>query len=323
MTASSPLATGESISVLGANVYLFTARMQNRFLAEVLAPGLPALASGRDGFRFWFDRFDARGPHLFLLFWVEASEIDDLRAQMEALISDFLESSRALGPSADNPSAARIEELHAACSGKSLCQADRLAGMAEEFDFEMFTQPDSGYPFHLTPTHGPRDAVWSQVSDLSRWCLEQRLAAGEKPATAAALRLVASLDRELERSPIDPLAYWHRHVQSLMPNIDTLLEEKGSGVVEGLLTSVGEQNRGVFERVWSWAETAQPAWEGLPTLLLCLGERPSTEAVRLLREIVHVSLKQLGLSVPKHFPVVLYAWASHRLSAVPVEVTES
>lgn len=309
-----PSAAEVGIRVLAANVYLFSIRRQNRFLAETLAPALPGLASDFEDFRFWFDRFDARGPHLFLLFSAAETGIDALRARLEALITGGLEALAAEGPADDTPGAARIEELHAACRGKTLCAADRQPGLAADGSFVLDSQPADAYPFHLTPAHGPADTIWPRISALTNWTLEQRAAAGDEPATAAALRFMAGLDRQLRASDAEPADYWHHHLKSLMHELDALLEEKGEPFVDALAAGLGDANRRVFQQVWQWAETAEPAWDGLPALVSDVTTR-GPGAWRLLREIVHGALKQLGLVVPKHLPILIFGWLQYRRPA--------
>jgi hypothetical protein len=122
---------------------------------------------------------------------------------------------------------------------------------------------------------------------------------------------MAGLDRQLRASDAEAADYWHHHLKSLMHELDDLLEEKGEPFVDALAAGIGEPNRKVFQQVWKWAETAEPAWDGLPALVSDITAR-GPGAWRLLREIVHGALKQLGLVVPKHLPILIFGWVQHR-----------
>src|SRR6185436_17825658 len=52
---------------LGGNVYLWSRAAQNRFLTRCLGPAIRELQDQGLASGFWFDRFDARGPHVFFL----------------------------------------------------------------------------------------------------------------------------------------------------------------------------------------------------------------------------------------------------------------
>jgi hypothetical protein len=86
-----------------------------------------------------------------------------------------------------------------------------------------------------------------------------------------------------------------------------MLESLGLALLAHMEKRVGEANREVFDRIWRAPE------EGTylavqHDLLRELEALPESRRWPVLREINHVLLKQLGLTVPLHLPLVLFFW---------------
>src|SRR5262249_44500109 len=148
-----------------------------------LRRGLPA--------RFWFSRFDARGPHLFLVVSVAAESAGAAREELSSAFAAYL-STEERGESMPE---SEVEARHAACWGKALAVVDRAPGFAEDGTFVSFEQPAAGYPFFLAGG-AAGDGIWETLTEQSRWCVRELAKVAPRNATASALRWLGELDRQ-------------------------------------------------------------------------------------------------------------------------------
>jgi hypothetical protein len=89
--------------------------------------------------------------------------------------------------------------------------------------------------------------------------------------------------------------------------LEARLREDEAAVLATLPTVVGERNRAVFGRVWDEA----PPWPALErTVEIALADdgRTPEQKRKLLRNVNHNTLLQLGQPVLHHVPLILYAW---------------
>jgi hypothetical protein len=295
---------------LGFNVYLAHQSRQNRFLVDCLSPAVEEVRRGWPGTRFWFSRFDARGPHLFV---VISANRQDTPVLVEC-ISDRLTTYLAQQRGGEHMSQEEVEERHAACRGKSLCAVDREAGLAEEGTFRSFGHPIDGYPFFLM-TGAAEDGIPELLSEQSLWSIQELAKVAPRNAVASSLHWLAEVDRQLALRHREAGDYWRYHLGTLLPHLAEKLADQDSKVQDSLVKAVGRTNERNFERIWAESEEARSVWPGIAQLVeRATGESCLTSQPRwaLLREIVHTTLLQLGLAVALQIPPLVFCWHKRR-----------
>lgn len=303
----------------GCNVYLWADDEQGRFFSQGLVPFLEEAIPEFGVKRFWFDRFDARGPHAFALFGVRPSR----RAELEDRLGSFLAGYLAELPASEPPlSDEVVRRRHDECRGKTMCAADREEGIAPPYTHRVFSHPPDGYPFWLTQGLAGEGVVWTLLTDLARWSLSRWGEDGKRPSVAA-IRWFAQWDRALASALPSVEEQWRYHATTLIMGLEDRLREEEVLVLEGLPRWSGA-NREVFERLWkeeAWGEDRWPHFESLVRAILGPSGELDRRGKKLLREIAHGVLKQLGLGVAQHVPLVFFAWnrAVEALSLHPVE----
>ncbi|HEV2845701.1 MAG TPA: hypothetical protein VG477_12695 [Thermoanaerobaculia bacterium] len=294
-----------STACLGLVAYVWGRGPQDRLLVEWLGPEAARLRREGLATGFWFDRYDARGPHVFSLFTVPCSAREEILPR----ITQGLAAHLAAHPSREALSPERLEKLHAQTRGRRQCEADGWPGFAANNSFVTFDHPARGYPFWLSAAAPEEEEIWNQAAEASLWAIS-RLAAGLRPLPPA-VRWVEGVDRALREAGEDPGAYWRHHVSTLLLAWDG---EAGDEDLALLAEALGEGQKRTFARLWEEAErTADGAPPAAPLVRLILAA-PAERRWPLLREIDHVTLKQLGLPVILHAPLALYAWLRSRSS---------
>jgi hypothetical protein len=281
---------------LGVVVYVWGTAAQDRLLADRLGPEAERLCREGLAARLWFDRYDARGPHVFAVLTVASAAGPAVRSRIEESLAAYL----ATRPSAETLSARQLEKLHAQTRGRRQCEADGLPGFAPNNSFVTFDHPARGYPFHLSEGLAAEADLWQRVSATSFWAVRQ-LGRESLPAARAA-RWTAAVDRALRESGESPGLYWRHHLSTLLPLEGGL----GDGDLAILAGSLGEDRRRDLARLWENPEGEEPPVSALVRLALAAS---ASRRWPLLREIDHVTLKQLGLPVALHVPLLLYAWS--------------
>ena len=288
----------------GFNLYLGTEERQNCFLVECLLPSLDQSGLGAST-HVWFERFDARGPHLFLLL----SSSDDAGSLPSAeWLERFVSYLGALSPT-ELPDRQEIEARHEGCRGKALCTVDREPGFEAEASCRPFVQPDDGYPFFLLRPEALA-SFWPLAGRQTRWALERLRERSPRPATAAAIRWLALLGRELRSRHPNPEAYWEYHASTLMSGLPARLDEDREALYGKLPGLIGDKNRDIFRRIWQETVDAEPPWPGFGELVsqALVAVAPGYSSWQLLREVVHTSLKQLGVPPALQIPLLFFAW---------------
>lgn len=289
---------------LGLVVYCWGMSEQSRLIASCLAPAVADLR-GRGLRRFWFDRFDARGPHVFALFTVPSERFEQARDLLDERLTAYL---------ADHPCQVEIteEELvdrHRACRGIALCEVDAEEGFAPDNTVRFFEQPGDRYPFNLGRSLADPDRLWDLLDGLTGWTIDRLASEPGAIPTAAAVHWLAALSYILPRHCTVPEAYWHHHAASLIPNLERPADD--AETVRRLTSALGERNEAALAAAWESALTEPLPWPDLPRLLdLAAGVDGSKGPgpKELLREIVHVTLKQLGVPIKLQRPLLLYGW---------------
>ena len=294
---------------LAINIYCFSDAGQNRLLTEVLGPACERFFESGALTRFFFDRFDARGPHVFAILALADAEAERevlaaLGKELEAFLADL--------PELAGPDEEEILARHQACRGKALCALDRLESFALRNSWAVARHDAIDYPFRIFARLEREAFFWQVFSEQSLWAIRQLAARGGR-ASGAGLRWAASIDLGLRQGGIDGEAYWRYHLSTLLPNQAEALASSPAATAELLAPLVREPNRAAFDRVF--AAAAAPDGKDPQALRLVealagefAGRRPAEEGWAMLRELVHLSLKQLGLHLGFQIPLVVYAW---------------
>jgi hypothetical protein len=306
---------------LGIAVYAWGWDDQDRLLAECLGPLARELRQAGLAERFWCDRYDARGPHLFCLLSVPAA----VREEVAGRVSSRLDRHLARHPSTTALAAGELETRHRECRGRVQCEADAYPGFAANNSYHLFVHAPRGYPLALGHGLAEEGELWRMLTDSTLWSIEQL---GRQPRTAAAGWL-AAVDRELRAPAAAPsaepassrsaAAYWRYHATTLILGLAERLESEEERVLASLPGAVGERNRDAFARLWAAADGPAPNGSPEPRRLVALLRRANLAESRrfaIQREIDHFTLKQLGLPVALHVPLVLFAW-QRNLTAPP------
>lgn len=284
---------------LALNVYFWGDSEVDRLLADCL--GAAARELGDDGLlhRFWFTVFDARGPHVIAVL----TALDDAVAHVQQRLGARLDRYLAEHPSTVALTAEELERRHSGCRGKQLSAIDAEPGFAPNNSYRIVAHPADGYPFNRSTGVATQDELWEIVQEVVFWAIDQRRA---RTATAAAVRWIGWIDRMLARAGADPAEFWRHHATTLLVHLDERLHEDEAAVLAAI-AAVGERNRAVFERLWD--DGPRPsACERLVEIVLADDGRTAEQKRRLLRDINHCTLAQLGQPVARHIPLVLYAW---------------
>ena len=304
---------------LGANVYLWDRDLQNRFLARYLRPAMTELRDRFTDFRFWFDRYDIRGPHIWLLTFPPPSTRDATRSLLIRCFDDFLRH-EAMGSPTDTKA---IEARHAACRGRPLCSIDRQPGLAEERTYSFFDHGPDGYPFHLTRHAEDEEKLWHSLDELATWTLD-RVAAGKPLATA--LAWLSNLDAIVVKVEGSAEPFWRYFASTLLLDLPERLATDEAAALAALPGALGEGNRRRFQPIWSRAHQAPPPFSPLPRLVettLNWTPPPELSSWTLLREVAHSTLKQLAVHGAFEIPMILFAWSQSLSSIFPATPSRS
>jgi hypothetical protein len=299
----------EPVSHLGANIYCWSQTEQNLLLVECIEPAVRELREGVGSTRFWFDRFDARGPHIVILLTLPTGALAEAKDRLQARIDAFL----VAHPPSGMVRMVEAEKRHVSCRGAYLSQLDRGSDLAPEGSFAFFEHSADGYPYLLTQGLPPKVEcrVWGLIDELSLWTIHQFTANPAGAPLRTAVLWLAAFDQFLNRLHPHPEDYWRFHASTLLFGLPKKLAEDERQVLTSLPTAIGERNAKSFDALWREMESQGPCWPGLEELLKCAltgSETKADSSWRLPREIVHWTLKHLCLYVGSEIPLVLYAW---------------
>lgn len=293
---------------LGLVVYAWGARNQDRLITDCLGLAVRELIQDGLADRFWFDRFDARGPHVLFLLCLADENFEAARRRLTDRVSLYL----AAHPSEEDLTPEDLAACHAGCRGKVQCEVDALPGSGANNSFVLFEHGPRDYPFWLSAGAPEEERIWSLLSDLSFWAIEQMAARPGRVPFEAAVRWSAELNRALREAGLDPAAYWRYHATTLILGLEERLKTEEAEVLASLPGSIGEKNLSAFGRIWSESVSV---WPLLPELVsrVFAGDGRIERKQALLREAVHGLLKQLSLPVRLHIPVILFGWQQNVL----------
>lgn len=284
------------------NVYRWAGDSQDQLLGECLGPAARALhAAGRVS-RFWFYRFDVRGPHLGALFGASADDAAEACAVLEARLDAYL----AAFPCTAAPAAGELEKRHAECRGAVLCAMDAEPGLAPNNSYRIAPHPADGFFLRQTSPVAQQDELWSLLNELASWSISRL--GPDAPGTA--VRWIAAVDGALRRAALPVEACWRHYATTLRVGMKDQLQADEEAVVGALPRMLGERNLASLSRVWAEVEDA-PQWASVDELVrrvMADDGRGLDERVRLLRTLNHSVLSQLGQPASLRIPLVLYAW---------------
>jgi len=288
---------------LGVNIYYWGSKQQSRLLTRCLGPVAQDLWRERLVDRFWFDRFDARGPHVFALFRARGVP-EEVRSRLAEPLAAYLAASPSSEPLSREEAAARST----ACRGKAQGAPDRLPGLADNNSCCFFEHPPGGYPYSLSAGLANEDELWEILTEQ---CFQVIAEIAEAPDSSpgAALCWLAELDRELREAGGSPEKIWRFHATTLLMSLEARLAVDPAGVEASLPLLIGTRNLEAFSEAWEEAGSSGN-WPGLPRLVRILAAEgsPVPRHRALLREIAHTTLKQLGVTVAQQIPLILFAW---------------
>ncbi len=297
----------ETRAHVGANLFSWDRTGQNRVITEAVWSVIEQVRTTCP-LEFWFDRHDARGPHVMVLLSVPSDIAGTVGAKLQAAGARHFEGQPSSGLHLNE-----ITERHRAASRQPLCAEDRKPGLANENTLVGFRQPDTGFPFHLTKalSSNERHAIWNATSATTEWTISQLAADPTRSLAGVGLQWLAAFDVALGRAlPGTRPAFWRYFASSLLHSLPERLDTDPDGAMTAINNAVGDRNRAIFARVWEHAETSGTLWPGLGPLIHALraAHRPNDhDTWRLPRTLVHCTLKQLGLYQQDELPMVLFA----------------
>jgi len=157
------------MSYLGLTVYHWGWQFQDHLLISWLAPTVAELKREKVVRTFWFDRFDARGPHLSIVLALAEATVAEAAARVTSSLTHYF----AAHPSTLSLSLDEVEAFHKACRGKQQSVADRLPGLAENNTFLIYEHPHDDFPFSLSQGLSGEEELWDLVGDLSVRSIEE------------------------------------------------------------------------------------------------------------------------------------------------------
>jgi hypothetical protein len=287
----------------GANIYFWGSAEQDRLLVQGVRTWARETRQRGLARGLWYFRFDTRGPHVFLLFTSSAEKEPELRQYLETRISDFLRTQ----PSREFLGAEEIEKRHTECRGKVFNAGDFEPGFPGNNSFLTFSHGGDQYPFHLFERLHQSNDLWRRLNQVALWAIDHL----EGDATAAAIDWIAAVDEALRAGGFPGEAYWRFHASTLLLRLQERLAANETEVLELVPRLVSDTNRTIFSQAWEKAANGSKLEidaAGLVSLIMS-DSCPLEHRLRVLREVNHSVLAQLGQWVKFHIPLVVYAWS--------------
>ncbi|MEM1181445.1 MAG: lantibiotic dehydratase C-terminal domain-containing protein [Acidobacteriota bacterium] len=306
---SSTNANDRDQTAVALTIYRWTYVAQDQVLADCLQPALLELRDGGALRSFWFNRFDARGPHLKILLTLpepdKARVVRDLERRLAAYLRE--------NPETEPFSEEKAAERHANCQGKTLGEADRLPGLAERDTFVLTGHSSRDYPWLWSRDPGPATPFWDRVSDLSWWTLDQvadfsRSGGGRH---GSALQLTHAVDRRLRQDQAWRTAFWRFCASVLLHFLGGERFDDPAHCLTAFPPWIGDSNMKVFADVWDHLDRSETGIDGMEGLVReARAQSDPDDDFRLLRETIFSGLSQLGL--PTRLRATLFVFAWHR-----------
>lgn len=293
---------------LSLNIYHWGARFQNRLLMDRLGPVLEELYYDDVVESFLFNRFDARGPHIFVSLIVPRDRREVLLKRLMSELDTFLEQH----PSTEPLDPKELELRHAACRGKALCVIHRRPGLAENNTYLIEEEEEIQFPFWIRQPLSSDDVLRRLLTEQALWAIHQLTAQGGKTPLKAAIVWAAVFETTLRRTLGNAGGYWYFHASTLLLNLPKGIQpEDENEVAASVAPLVSAKNRESFTRVWDIVLESELAYPNVTQLVEILAPDPDGAEPQdwaPLRGFMHLSLKQLGLKVAFHIPIVVFSW---------------
>ena len=288
---------------LGLNAYYWGDQEQDFLLAEGIGPILREADQRWDLARMWYDRGTMRGPHIFCLVTARSDQAAAAMEFLQTKIAGFIQRH----PSNCPLPADQLAALHRDASGKAFCAADLAEGMASNNELLVFIHEngEQRYPFRLCSDSRAR-AVWQAWKKAAFWTLRQIESA--EPLEASAVWFLLACDHLFFNSADARKEYWGYHASTLIPNLDyrRMSGEHAKAMAGRLVSPQSIARIALWREQMSSGELSSQA-EALLAVLSSLQPQIAQPLERdraLLRELIHVSLKQLGIHVVRQIPMI-------------------
>jgi|SRR5947209_6196498 len=289
---------------IGFNAYYWGEQEQNFLLAKGIGPLLREADARWNPVRLWYDRSTMRGPHIFGLLTVGRQNALAVQELLRSGISGFMKKH----PSTHYLSKEKMAAFHKDASGKAFCADDLRDEMAGNNELLVFVHEDAEqhYPFSLC-CDSRAEVFWLACKDLAFWTLLQL--DSSQPPDLAAIQLLLACDYLLLGNEEWKKEYWSYHISTLIPHLDyrRMSSEHVNAILDRLVSPDSLARIAEWKQQMSHAaDIAQPVQELLRTVsrLRPFISQPATRDQAMLRELIHVGLKQLGIYIVRQIPMI-------------------
>ncbi|MCU1255625.1 MAG: hypothetical protein JWM83_1924 [Candidatus Angelobacter sp.] len=221
---------------------------------------------------------------------------------MDRAINDFI----GRFPSRCSISHEELEKRHHSCRGRAMSQIDRMASIAENNSFTIFGQRSDEYPFTMGAGMAGPDEFWTRMDSLAFWTLEHL----HEDSAGTSIRWLVEVDRSLDRLNAPARDYWCLHTASLLAPTEKDWLTWGKKTGPSIRSVLSRQNEETFSTFWNDSGASIPDFDvnGLIAAVMSETCLSLERRFRVLREINHLVLGQLGLLCKFEIPVVVHAW---------------
>ncbi len=150
------------------------------------------------------------------------------------------------------------------------------------------------------------------MTDLTLWSVSQLQCPTEDVQQTTAARWFAAFSEAVDASLNEPERYWRHHARTLILNLGERLSAEEDRVLPQIAGSISERGSQSLADAWNVLKEdwyPNPRIRRVVQIVLKDSESAERQRFDLLREIIHVGLKQLCLKVALHSPLVLFAWS--------------
>jgi hypothetical protein len=218
-----------------------------------------------------------------------------------------------------------LEALHDDGGGKAMCDYDLESGFAANNSFADFCEANTGnkYPFSLFREFAP-DVFFPAEKRLCLLTMEYLHNDEQARADMYGLQFLIACNEILFHDQQQASRYWAYHASTIVTNLD-FTKLRRSTVTQLLSKSVCQES---LLRVRAWrqqitdhlagrtshetAQTSIPIFKAISVIeqLRAAIDRFDDQVFTILREIIHLFLKQLGIPTLRQIPMIflLIAW---------------
>lgn len=300
---------------IGFRIQYWGVEEQSQLIYGSLLPVVRGLYEGGAITRVWYDRYNLRGPHISLIVGSEDAHKDKVKRVIESALARYVRHR----PSTRLLSIAELNSLH-----RDSIKSPEMSGADVTFipnnSIHSYDIPlvDCVYPFTLCPLAVLNElvAVWNSISLLSMKYLKRWQTSH---VDALALRVMFLIDGIVFTTRQGALRYWLYHASTLLrPAAGTVLYSNVMAALSEIVSPELQRKSRVLESQIRAFKLPQAPNSGLHAGTLNIIEefspviRALSDAIGhnnvfnqvLLREIVHVFLKQLGIATVRQIPLI-------------------